>query len=97
MTQLEEIRDRIDDLAGRVYSMARATETMKCDLADLYYKKDIVEEFWSDIARQISSGNMTVDEAYDTALEEPLIDFHDFAKEVTERGVDVSSVEWLYE
>lgn len=95
MTQLEEIRNKIDDLAGRVYSMARVTETMKYDLADLYYKKDIVEEFWSDIARGISSGAMTIDEAYDTALKEPLIDFHDFAKEVTERGIDVSDVEWL--
>lgn len=95
MTQLEEIRERIDDLAGRVYSMARATEAMKQDLADLYYKKDIVDDFWADVTRQLVSGSMTVDEAYDMAMDEPLIDFHDFAKEVTERGCDVSNIEWL--
>lgn len=75
--------------------MARATETMKQNLADLYYKKEIVDDFWADVTRQLMGGKITVDEAYDMAMEEPLIDFGDFTKEVTERGYDVSHIEWL--
>ena len=74
---------------------ARATERLRSELADLYYLADVVEEFWNDIAVGIMKGAISIDEAYDMALNEPTIDFHDMAKELTERGVDVSDVEWL--
>ena len=95
MTQLEELRGQIDDLAGQVYMTARVAERMRRELEDLYYRADVVEEFWHDTAVAILKGSLTVDEAYDMAMEEPMIDFHDMAKELTERGVDVSDVEWL--
>lgn len=95
MTQLEELRGQIDNLAGQVYMTARATERMRCELADLYYRADVVEDFWHSVAVAIMKGTLTIDEAYDMAMEEPMIDFHDMAKELTTRGVDVSDVEWL--
>lgn len=95
MTQLEVIRDQIDDLSGRAYGVAYISETLRMNLQDLYYKFDVINDFWQELTAAVMKGNMSIDDAYDCAVNEPLIDFNDFAKEFTERGVDVSDVEWL--